>query len=136
MSIDLKLGFKNKPEDLEATLIKKKFKHVSSLVEEDGRTYALPPKISRQINDNEIRLKIYRLSPGIHFSYSKNIENDSNWPDIIKEHNLDVNIIAEGSLSVVGNDADYQRTLDIGRFLRDRYSTILYDPQTDQVIKD
>lgn len=119
MTVDIELGFKDKPEDLEVILKQKGFEHYHTLRDND-----------------KIRAKIYILPSGICFTYHDNLGDDSFWPKVINDHSLGVDIIEQGALSVVGGDEDYEKALDVGKFLRDRYDAILYEPQKDEIITD
>jgi len=121
MSDSLDLGFKSEPKYLEVILKQKGFKHDYTL---------------RDKKNVKIRAKIYRLSSGISFIYHDHLDKDNNWPNIIKDYNLEGKVVAQGSLGGIFGKDDYNEALEIGRFLRDHYNAYLHNPQTEEIIID
>ena len=128
MTFDLILGFYEKPADLAETLAQLGFKHERSF-----------PKG----NPNDVTMEFYgyfkrgRSKGGVSLTYHDGTypDHDESWKNIVDKPD---EIVATGSLiTTMGrNTYDETKQWELGRFLRDYYEAVLYDPQAGRTITD
>lgn len=106
MSLDLILGFKEKPSDLDDALSKLGFKKSRTCYE-------------LELGDRMMPLEF------LHYE----VESPSSWANLEP-------VAYEGLITSRGAGEATERLYEVAKNLRDRYGAILLNPQTNQVIKN
>lgn len=128
MTIDLILGFRDKRKDLAETL---------------GVLGFTLKRVVPKGDEFEVAMEYYELydpsrsKKSVYFVYHDGIYADHHefWKNIVEDLKT---IVATGSLTTtMGRSAFAQNKQEqVGRFLRNHYDAILYDPQSGTLITD
>ncbi len=126
MTFDLTLGFRQIPADLAKALAA-----VGFTLE----------RVVPKVTIFGVTMEYYefydadRSTRAVHFVYHNGTYPDHHqtWKGIVEDPNM---IVATGSLTTsMGRSAfDKERQLSVGRFLRDHFGALLYDPQSDKIV--
>ena len=127
MSIDLNLGFREKPANLDATLAKLGFK-LEKVVEPDD-TFKVPMRSYWYFEEGS-------SGRGVWFTFHDGMYDDDveQWSSAAPG----VNIVASAAISTYAgrNRSDLATQQRVSRSLRDQYGAILYDPQEGKPVTD
>lgn len=126
MSYDLEIGFKRKPDNLEAVLEVEGFKVASREKSEIFRKNQPQFTITRYNQTGEPE-----RAP-LEVFYTDGFYGDEFILDV--QQNFVARLTITSSSNANGHDEETQEKL--ARTIRDRYKAILFDPQADKVIKD
>ncbi len=127
MTFDLTIGFREKPKDLGDTL--------TALGFTLDRIVPIEETLDVTMEFYEF-YDLNRSAGGIYFAHHDGIYADhhESWKNIVADPST---IVAMGSLttSMRRNAFDTTKQHEVGRFLRDYYGAILYDPQSGSVLR-
>ena len=128
MSIDLILGFRKKPEDLNKTMASMDF---------------TLDKMTPVNAETPCRMESYKFFDehqsrrGVWFVYHDGTYKDHSefWKGIVDDPK---DIIATASIETYMDRSalDLKKQMQTAKFLRDHYNAILYDPQTGKAVTD